>query len=122
MTTHEQLRRILNVGVMALMLLSVSLGHAWGAEGDRHQNDPGFLTILRYTAQVKGVTALCRDEAPQISGHLIQAYNAWWERNTVIRKTLLGLESGRDAEKTAESREDFKSMQSRVETNYVEKQ
>ncbi|WP_422367492.1 hypothetical protein [Pelagibius sp.] len=91
------------------------------AEGEwDYPDESGFYAILVHGAWVQAVTVACRDDAPEISGHLIQAYDEWWERNTAIRETLQWLKSGPYTDQAIKARDIFERMHFRAEEAFFE--
>ena len=119
MTARHMSKLAIRIVPLILVLLSVSLAPARGEDGARLPGDPRLSVIIANGAWVQAVMAACRDDAPE-SDRLIQAYDAWWERNKAIRETVQWLESGSYPEQLAKARGIFERLKSRTEVAFSE--
>lgn len=53
--------------------------------------------LIESTASVQSMVTTCAEESPTVSQHLLDAADAWWERNVVVRETMRGLAFNDDA-------------------------
>lgn len=117
---HWSRKAFVTVSVLTLVC-TTDIGSAKGTDRGPVTGDPEHLVIVTYAAWVEAATFMCREDAPEISGHLIQAYNSWLERNTHIRDTLKTLKPGQNLEQSDEVRIIYERLKSNAMAIFAEK-
>ncbi len=121
MSANHHLRRAIRTMTMVAVLLTSSLTPASGTDDKAYEIDRRRTTILAHAAWVQAFTTVCRDQAPQISAHLVQAFDDWWEENTLIREILSGSEFGLIPGEATEIRKLHESLKSKAAVAFDEK-
>jgi hypothetical protein len=84
-----------------------------GIAGETLQGAPAatdMLALLKQAAWVQEAAKACRDESPSMLGHLVQAYDAWRERNVQIREALHWLDVSPSSAEHARSRQTYDDL------------
>lgn len=56
--------------------------------------------LIESTAAIQAMVGACAEESPTVSQHLLDAADAWWERNVRVRETMRGLAFNEDPSST----------------------